>query len=119
MNYSNSQRAGVILYLTALLFGAYLLSPSSPTLVNTEFLAFFLRRGEERGEEEEISSGKYHMAAVVLFFLFPFATFPFLQGVPEIGGERGGAVCGLFNWFGCWEQGRGGDYRAAGASFFS
>ena len=33
MNYSNSQRAGVILYLTALLFGAYVIAGTSVSFV--------------------------------------------------------------------------------------
>ena len=34
MNYSNSQRAGVILYLTALLFGAYVITKTIGGKIN-------------------------------------------------------------------------------------
>ena len=40
MNYSNSQRAGVILYLTALIFGAYVISVSFITSDSYDYIGY-------------------------------------------------------------------------------
>ncbi len=50
MNYSNSQRAGVILYLTALIFGAYEVSQADATKMMKQFKVSNMK--SERGMVE-------------------------------------------------------------------